>query len=110
MKPLDPRESRRLQPIAGKEQRRLGKGGRELPYMPTVTAGWDKRPWEGPRGLNQQPGWYFPDRTPGQFADFLRDAIQWIDQHAEETTTERIVLIYAWNEFGEGGYIASDQG
>jgi hypothetical protein len=86
------------------------RGSRELPYVPTVTAGWDKRPWEGPRGLNQQPGWYFPDRTPGQFSDFLRDAMQWMDQHAEETTPERIVLIYAWNEFGEGGYIAPTKG
>ncbi len=33
-----------------------------------------------------------------------------MDQHAEETTTERIVLIYAWNEFGEGGYIAPTKG
>jgi len=60
--------------------------------------------------LNQQPGWYFPDRTPEQFADFLRDAIRWMDRHAEETTAERIVLIYAWNEFGEGGYIAPTKG
>jgi hypothetical protein len=86
------------------------KGSRELPYMPIVTAGWDKRPWEGPRGLNQQPGWYFPDRTPEQFANFLRDAIEWMDQHPGETTAERVVLIYAWNEFGEGGYIAPTKG
>jgi hypothetical protein len=90
--------------------REAWKGSRELPYLPTVTAGWDKRPWEGPHGLNQQQGWYFPGRTPEQFADFLRDAIQWMDQHAEETTAERIVLIYAWNEFGEGGYIAPTRG
>jgi len=29
-----------------------------------------------------------------------------MDQHPDQTTIERIVLIYAWNEFGEGGYIA----
>ncbi len=86
------------------------KGSREQPYLPTVTAGWDKRPWEGPQGLNQQPGWYFPDRTPDQFADFLRDAIRWMDEHPDETTAERIVLVYAWNEFGEGGYIAPTKG
>jgi hypothetical protein len=33
-----------------------------------------------------------------------------MDQHPEETTAERIVLIYAWNEFGEGGYIAPTKG
>jgi hypothetical protein len=85
-------------------------GSREQPYLPVVTAGWDKRPWDGPAGLNAQPGWYFPDRTPMQFADFLREAINWMDLHPEQTTPERIVLIYAWNEFGEGGYIAPTKG
>ena len=33
-----------------------------------------------------------------------------MDQHPKETTAERIVLIYAWNEFGEGGYIAPTKG
>ena len=28
-------------------------GSREQPYIPIVTAGWDKRPWEGPTGLKQ---------------------------------------------------------
>ena len=82
----------------------------EQPFIPELSAGWDKRPWEGLAGLNQKPGWYFPDRTPEQFADFLRQAITWMDTHPEQTTTERIVLIYAWNEFGEGGYIAPTKG
>jgi hypothetical protein len=81
-------------------------GSRDQPYIPIVTAGWDKRPWEGPTGLNQRPGSYYPDRTPGQFGEFLRQAITWMEQHPEQTTAERMVLIYAWNEFGEGGYIA----
>lgn len=85
-------------------------GSREQPYMPVVTAGWDKRPWEGPTGLKQEAGWYYPDRTPEQFAGFLRDAMAWMDKHPEQTTAERIVLVYAWNEFGEGGYIAPTKG
>lgn len=85
-------------------------GSREQPYIPIVTAGWDKRPWEGPTGLKQGAGWYYPDRTPDQFAGFLRDAVTWMDKHPEQTTAERIVLIYAWNEFGEGGYIAPTKG
>jgi len=86
------------------------RGTRRQPYIPIVTAGWDKRPWEGPAGLNQAPGWYYPDRTPEQFANFLRDAIAWMDKHPDQTTRERLVLIYAWNEFGEGGYIAPTKG
>ena len=48
--------------------------------------------------------------TPEQFQDFLCSAIDWMDEHPEQTTAERLVLIYAWNEFGEGGYIAPTKG
>jgi hypothetical protein len=78
--------------------------------MPTLSVGWDKRPWEGDRGLGQPPGWHFPDRTPAQFAKALESAIAWTEQHPDQTTAERIVLLYAWNEFGEGGYLAPTKG
>jgi hypothetical protein len=38
------------------------------------------------------------------------DAVAWMDQNPEKTTAERIVLVYAWNEFGEGGHIAPTKG
>ncbi|ODS84535.1 MAG: hypothetical protein ABS46_03225 [Cytophagaceae bacterium SCN 52-12] len=85
-------------------------GSGEKPYIPEVTVGWDKRPWEGASGLNQKPGWYFPERTVDQFKDFLKKAITWMDEHPEETTRERIVLLYAWNELGEGGYLVPTKG
>jgi hypothetical protein len=40
----------------------------------------------------------------------LRDAMAWMDKHPEQTTAERIVLIYAWNELGEGGYMVPTKG
>jgi hypothetical protein len=89
---------------------RAWQGSREQPYIPVLTAGWDKRPWEGPSGLNQPPGWYFPDRTPDQVAQFLRAALAWMERNPDQTTAERMVLIYAWNEFGEGGYLAPTRG
>lgn len=89
---------------------RAWRGSRDQPYMPTLSVGWDKRPWEGERGLGQKPGWYFPDRTPEQLATALESAIVWMDQHPDQTTAERIVLLYAWNEFGEGGYLAPTKG
>jgi len=33
-----------------------------------------------------------------------------MDQHPEQTTAERIGLLYAWNEFGEGGHLAPTKG
>ena len=89
---------------------RAWRGSQEQPYIPTLSVGWDKRPWEGPRGLGTVAGSYYPDRTPEQFASALESAIDWMDEHPDQTTAERIVLLYAWNEFGEGGYLAPTKG
>jgi hypothetical protein len=88
-------------------------GTEKQPYIPEITVGWDKRPWEDKSGNGQggaKQGWYFPDRTPEQFKSFLTDAIKWMDEHPTQTTKERIVLIYAWNELGEGGYLVPTKG
>lgn len=86
------------------------RGTSQQHYIPQLTVGWDKRPWEGPQGLNQKEGWYYPNRTPEQFKTFLEDAIKWMDEHPDETTKERIALVYAWNELGEGGYLVPTKG
>lgn len=80
-----------------------------LPYMPVVTVGWDKRPWEDPAKTNTHAV-YYPDRTPVQVADFVGRAIRWMDEHPDKTTQERILLLYAWNENGEGGYLTPTKG
>jgi hypothetical protein len=85
-------------------------GTEEMPYIPEVTVGWDKRPWEGPDGLHQKEGWYYPNHTPEQVENFLRDAVTWMDENPTKTTKERIVLLYAWNENGEGGYLMPTKG
>lgn len=75
-----------------------------LPYCPVVTTGWDKRPWEDPAKLETHAV-YYPDRTPTQVSDFVARAIKWLDLHPDKTTKERVLLLYAWNENGEGGYL-----
>lgn len=80
-----------------------------LPYMPVVTVGWDKRPWEDPSKPDTLAA-YYPDRTPVQVADFVTRAIKWMDQHPDQTPKERILLLYAWNENGEGGYLTPTKG
>ena len=76
-----------------------------VPYIPVVTTGWDKRPWEAADLAPEKQSPYYPDRTHLQVADFVERAIRWMDQHPERTTEERLVLLYAWNENGEGGYL-----
>jgi hypothetical protein len=84
-------------------------GTEEQPYIPVATVGFDKRPWENKTGSGQS--WYYnPDRTPEQFKSMLTDAITLMDEHPTQTTKERILLIYAWNELGEGGYMVPTKG
>ena len=76
-----------------------------LPYVPVITAGWDRRPWEkGKLPPEKMSSWY-PDRTPQAVEDFVRRGVGWLDKHPDKATPERLLLIYAWNENGEGGYL-----
>jgi hypothetical protein len=83
-------------------------GTREQPHIPCLTAGWDRRPWE--EGPNPKCCWYHPDRTPEQFGACVKDAVVWMEANPEKATPEKLMLIYAWNEFGEGGYLAPTKG
>ncbi|MDG3006152.1 glycoside hydrolase family 99-like domain-containing protein [Paludisphaera mucosa] len=74
------------------------------PYVPVVTAGWDMRPWEKP-GDAKPPSLYYVDRTPAAVADAVDRGIRWLDRHPDRTLPERLLLVYAWNENGEGGYL-----
>ena len=80
-------------------------GRPEQPYIPLAITGWDKRPWEGPDGQNGKPGSYFTGSTPEAFGNSLEKMANWMDENSEQTTNDRLALIYAWNELGEGGWL-----
>ena len=79
-------------------------GSPEMPHIPCMVCGWDKRPWES-HDPKAHHSWYFTGRTPALFQRHVNDAIAWMDQHPEQATAERLAIIYAWNELGEGGYL-----
>ena len=75
--------------------------------IPIVSAGWDRRPrvenpvpWEG--GPGNAASYVTP--KPDELAAHLKDAIDWIRQHPESTPSNAI-LMYAWNENDEGGWL-----
>jgi Glycosyltransferase WbsX len=72
-----------------------------IPYIPVITSGWDER-----FSAREQPtAIIYAGRTPAQFSCYAAAARQWIDTNAGRTVKERMVLVFAWNEVGEGGSI-----
>jgi len=79
--------------------------------VPLVMAGWDRRPrvehpvsWEGPNKPNAL-SLYYAAPTPAELATHLETAIEWCQRHPESADAQA-VLVYAWNEFDEGGWLA----
>lgn len=77
--------------------------------IPTVSTGWDKRPrYDNPvsfdanyTGFNIE---WTQQATPQQIAAHLRQAVIWNNTHPDSGAANA-VLVYAWNEFDEGGWI-----
>lgn len=82
-----------------------------LEVVPTVMAGWDRRPrvenpvpwerWQRPgAGLDK----YYQAPRPEELAAHLRRCLAWIERHPRAAPA-RTALIYAWNENDEGGWL-----
>ncbi|QGQ99160.1 hypothetical protein EHS13_31940 [Paenibacillus psychroresistens] len=79
------------------------------PVIPWVTQGWDPRPRinlsSPPYGYASYPAnSYETASTPTELANQLQSAINWNANNAASAPANA-VLMYAWNEFSEGGYI-----
>ena len=76
-----------------------------MQVVPIVTAGWDPRPrihtpvpwYQG----YAEDGWA-QTPTPQELAEHIRDAIEWVRKKSCEPNA---ILIYAWNENDEGGWL-----
>jgi hypothetical protein len=80
-----------------------------MPYIPLATAGWDCRPWEAKNGEGFGQGStvspHFSRGTPDEFEQYIKSMADWMDRNPKLVTTDRLGLIYAWNEIGEGGWL-----
>jgi hypothetical protein len=80
-----------------------------IAMVPTAMTGWDQRPLiENPPywdlsymkknvGLNR----FYARATPSEIAQHLQEALTWTENHRSASPTNT-VLVYAWNECGEG--------
>ena len=79
--------------------------GREV--VPLASAGWDMRPrvetpvpWVRNADISQ----YYEPPTPPELAAHVAHALAWCRNHPD-TARAQAILIYAWNEFDEGGWL-----
>lgn len=49
--------------------------------------------------------WHFAGRTPEKIGGFMEKLVQWMDTHPEQITKERLAILCAWNEMGEGSRV-----
>lgn len=83
--------------------------------LPLAMTGWDRRPrvlhpvpWEAGSASPGDPDAYFEQPTKDQLTSHLADAMRAIDQNPPNAASA--VLVYAWNEFDEGGWLAPTRG
>jgi len=69
------------------------------PYLPVTDPGWDARPWAGERALVRT------GKHPDKFKRMLEYAKAFADAHPLGEERRRLVLVEAWNEFGEGDFV-----
>ncbi|MCF0048436.1 glycoside hydrolase family 99-like domain-containing protein [Dyadobacter sp. LJ53] len=75
-----------------------------LPYIPVSTLNWDPRPWANERnGYNEAH--YFVGYSQKSVYKSVSQIIDWLKNNPKNTPKERIGLLYAWNENGEGAYL-----
>lgn len=68
-----------------------------LPYIVPVSSGYDARPWHGTGAvLRTEP-------TPEKFKQMLMGAKRLIESRTSGNVN--VLMIEAWNEFGEGAFI-----
>lgn len=86
-----------------------------LEMVPVATAGWDNRPriqtgvfWQ-PELKKKKITQFHDQPTPQQLAEHVQKALNFLKAHPEATPANTI-LIYAWNEFDEGGWLCPTLG
>jgi hypothetical protein len=78
--------------------------------VPLVMTGWDNRPraehpaaWQMKNAGNLGKVYYEPAK-PQEIGNHVADAVRWVNANGNAADA-RIVIIYAWNELDEGGWL-----
>ncbi len=76
-----------------------------MKYLPTMSAGYDMRPWAADHPTLPSSDFWYTGVTPERIAKHLNDAIYWVQSTPPEVLVDDLLIIYAWNEYGEGAWL-----
>ncbi|QDW26918.1 hypothetical protein FFJ24_019690 [Pedobacter sp. KBS0701] len=71
-------------------------------FIPVTTLNWDPRPW---RPGNENKIKRFSGFSGHSVEMSVSAMLSWMSVNKMYLTKERIALVYAWNEYGEGGWL-----
>lgn len=71
-------------------------------FIPVTTLNWDPRPWR--TGKVNEIKRYSGFSGKSVIAS-ISSLLTWMDLNHDYLTPERIALVFAWNEYGEGGWL-----
>ncbi len=84
--------------------------------VPLAMTGWDRRPRiEHPVFWEQNEGWgadiqrFYQQAKPAEIGAHVRKAVEWTRNHPTHAEAQA-VIIYAWNEHDEGGWLCPTRG
>lgn len=72
-----------------------------LPYIPVSTLNWDLRPWSDSADREKRLVGYGEQSVMHSVGSLKK----WLLQNSGFVTKEKIGILYAWNEYGEGGWL-----
>ncbi|MNQ33539.1 hypothetical protein D3C85_469730 [compost metagenome] len=76
----------------------------KLPYIPVTTVNWDPRPWANAKN-NYSNAPYFVGLSDTSIFNSVKACKNWLLNNSNNSVQEKIGIIYAWNEYGEGAYL-----
>jgi hypothetical protein len=76
----------------------------KLNYLPVSTLGWDPRAWANKSNRYNELPYYAPLSSNSVYNSLL-NCKRWVMSNPKKVTPEKLMILYAWNEYGEGAYL-----
>jgi hypothetical protein len=79
-----------------------------LNVIPTVTLNWDPRPWISMNNALSESAIY-AGYSPKSISQSIGEALKWLGNGSSRSRKTQVLMLYAWNEYGEGAYLTPNK-